>query len=163
MWGGSKFCSFSLDDGTNTIQTTVFTKAYEKFGEKLVENEVVCLIGTVKEEVVQSFSLNDDETAEEEKVLKFYANNIGKKPIKRQHSILLVLRTSAMILTKEVDGRVLIDYIKENYESPNGVGYNLLIFDESSSSIRRFSEGMIVKSSILIDKNLKTLKTNIME
>ena len=160
---GEKFCSFALDDGTNTIQTTVFTKAYEKFGEKLVENEVVCLIGTVKEEVVQSFSLNDDETAEEEKVLKFYANNIGKKPIKRQHSILLVLRTSAMILTKEVGGRALIDYIKENYESPNGVGYNLLIFDESSSSIRRFSEGMIVKSSILIDKNLKTLKTNIME
>lgn len=60
----------------------VFTKAYENFGEKLVENEVVCLTGFIKEETVQSFSNSEEDDADEEKILKFYANNIGKKPIK---------------------------------------------------------------------------------
>ena len=160
---GENFCSFNLDDGTGVIQATVFTKAYEAFGEKLVENEVVCLTGFIKEETVQSFSNNEDDDASEEKILKFYVNNIGKKPVKKQYSILLVLKTASMLLTSKIDEKKLIDYITENYESQNGIGYNLLIYDEAFSQIRRTNKGLIVKSSILMDKNLKTQKVQIME
>ena len=154
---GEEFCTFSLDDGTGTINAVVFPALYQNIFMHLRENTVICLKGKVRQEEIRQNSLSADDDSDDEEnetvdyVYKFYPDSIGGELRKKQFSVILNLKTAA-------EWALISDRILGTHESHNGEGLNLFIYDQTYCELRYTNK--MVKSSILRDETLSIEKSN---
>lgn len=145
---GENFCAFTLDDGTGSIECTVFPTEYKKMLEKINENVVVSFVGDINKEIIESFK--DDES--DSIVYKYVIKRLGEEPQKKQNSLIL----SVAHIPDWIDKKPLV----EEYVT-TGEGFNLLVYDRLFCQLRR--TGLLVSENIKKDENLIISNTAIVE
>lgn len=141
---GEEFCAFTLDDGTGTIDVTVFSKAFREIGPYIAENSVISIVGSVKQEEI-TFGNDDDDDVQTDYVYKMFGNSLGSDLRRKLNSVQLECVCAA-------EWALIGDVILEKYGSESGDGLNLMIYDKTFNMIRR--TGKVVKTSILNDPEL---------
>ena len=116
---GKPMAFFTLEDKTGEIDVCVFTRQYEAFGKNLSDGDVLAFTGNVQTEE------RNDET-----VMKFFANGIRKIRKAAKAYYLPVSSFYAFLANEGTD-------FKKRYMEAGG--HPLLIFDESTGSIRKMS------------------------